>query len=199
MSSRSAENLFWMGRYAERAEQGARLARSALILLSDDARAPSPVLDLMATLCVEQGLLPKGVPSPMQSLPVFERTLIASLVSEQGTGVAFSLAAFVRTASHVRDRLSPDHWRLVASTADAFAVDRSKTGSSETRVAPRARSPPTRSSSRSEIRSSVKGSPPNSSRATSTHSSRDRPNALRSRPSCTATPSAPGPMNHRAA
>ena len=47
VSSRAAENLFWLGRYAERSENGARLLRAVLCRLPDaDAfpgRAPSGV------------------------------------------------------------------------------------------------------------------------------------------------------------
>ena len=122
VSSRSAENLFWMGRYAERADQLVRLARSTLTLLSDDARAPSPVLNLVATLCEETDLVPDGAPSPMQSLTVFQRTLIAGL-ADRARGIAFSLAAFVRAASQIRDRLSADHWRLAAASVTGFEAD----------------------------------------------------------------------------
>jgi uncharacterized alpha-E superfamily protein len=112
-----------MGRYSERAEQAVRLARAALTLIGDNARAPSPVLDALATLCEERGLVPEDVPSPAQSLTVFERTLIAELADNRGSSVAFDLASLVRSAGHIRDRLSADHWRLVAATAERFSAD----------------------------------------------------------------------------
>ncbi|HUK34315.1 MAG TPA: circularly permuted type 2 ATP-grasp protein, partial [Vicinamibacterales bacterium] len=40
VSSRAAEHLFWLGRYAERAENGARLLRAVLSRLSDPSSAP---------------------------------------------------------------------------------------------------------------------------------------------------------------
>jgi uncharacterized circularly permuted ATP-grasp superfamily protein/uncharacterized alpha-E superfamily protein len=124
VSSRAAENLFWMGRYAERADTSVRLARSALTLLGDDARAPSPVLGALATMCEEQGLVPQDVPSPSQSVTVFERTLIAGLAAaEERPSVAFTLEALVRSAGHIRDRLSADHWRLIAATSQRFRSD----------------------------------------------------------------------------
>jgi len=127
VSSRSAENLFWIGRYAERADQSVRLARATLTLLSDDARAPSPVLELLATLCEEAGLVPANVPSPTQSLAVFQRTLIAGLADRSAGGIVFSLAAFVRAAGQIRDRLSADHWRLAASSVSSFERDCART------------------------------------------------------------------------
>jgi uncharacterized alpha-E superfamily protein len=127
VSSRSAENLFWIGRYAERADQSVRLARATLTLLSDDARTPSPVLELLATLCHEADLVPDNVPSPMQSLTVFQRTLIARLGDRSARGIAFSLAAFVRAAGQIRDRLSADHWRLAAASVTSFEGDCART------------------------------------------------------------------------
>jgi len=72
-----------------------RLARAALTLIGDDARAPSPVLDALAVLCEEQGLVPAAVPSPAKSVAVFERTLISALADRKGSSVAFNLAALV--------------------------------------------------------------------------------------------------------
>jgi uncharacterized alpha-E superfamily protein len=124
VSSRAAENLFWMGRYTERADHTVRLARSALALLGDGARAPSTVLGALATLCQQQGLVPHGVPSPAQSVNVFERTLIAGLADAlDRPSVAYTLQALVRAATHIRDRLSADHWRLIAATSQRFRDD----------------------------------------------------------------------------
>jgi uncharacterized alpha-E superfamily protein len=101
-----------------------RLARAALTLLGDDMRAPSPVLAALATMCEEQGLVPAGVPAPSQSVTVFERTLISGLAdAKERPSVAFALDALERAAGHIRDRLSADHWRLIAATAQRFRAD----------------------------------------------------------------------------
>ena len=114
VTSRAAENLFWMGRYAERAEFGVRLASATLELLGEDADAPLPLLDVVAQLAAKQGLVPEGVPLPSKSLAVFERTLIAELLDEQeGRSLAFSLLSLARAGEHVRDRLSSEHLRLI--------------------------------------------------------------------------------------
>lgn len=123
VSSRAAENLFWMGRYTERSDQSVRLARAALTLVSDDARGASPVLGVLASLCEEQGLVPAEVPSPAQSIPVFERTLIAGLSDPSAHSVAFNLVSLMRAAGQIRDRLSSDHWRLVSGTVEKFRAD----------------------------------------------------------------------------
>jgi len=114
VTSRAAENLFWMGRYAERAEFGVRLASATIELLSEDSDAPMPLLDAVARLAMMQGLAPEGVPLPSQSLTVFERTLIAELLDEnEGRSVAFSLLSLARAGEQVRERLSAEHMRLI--------------------------------------------------------------------------------------
>jgi len=126
VTSRAAENLFWMGRYTERAEFGVRLARAALALLSEDADVPLPLLDTVARLAIQQGLVPAGVPMPSQGLAVFERTLIAGLFDEaDGHSVAFSVAALARAGDQIRERLSAEHARLISQTlADLRAARR---------------------------------------------------------------------------
>jgi uncharacterized alpha-E superfamily protein len=117
VTSRAAENLFWMGRYTERAEFGVRLARSLLSLLGEDADVSLPLLDTAARLAAAHGLVPSGVPLPSQSLAVFERTLIASLFDEvDGRSVAFSVASLARAGDQIRERLSVEHARLIGQT-----------------------------------------------------------------------------------
>jgi len=119
VTSRAAENLFWMGRYAERAEFGVRLARALLALLGEHAGAPLPLLDTVARLAAAHGLVPAGVPMPSQRLSVFERTLVAGLFDEsESRSVAFSVASLARAGEQVRERLSAEHARLIASTLE---------------------------------------------------------------------------------
>jgi uncharacterized circularly permuted ATP-grasp superfamily protein/uncharacterized alpha-E superfamily protein len=117
VTSRAAENLFWMGRYTERAEFGVRLARSLLSLLGEDADVPLPLLDTAARLAAAHGLVPEGVPMPSQRLTVFERTLIASLFDEdEGRSVAFGISSLARAGEQIRERLSVEHARLIGQT-----------------------------------------------------------------------------------
>jgi uncharacterized circularly permuted ATP-grasp superfamily protein/uncharacterized alpha-E superfamily protein len=123
VSSRAAENLFWMGRYSERSELTVRLARAALMLLADDADMTHAVQRVLHSLCVRHGLVPEGVPTPAQSLSVFERTLLAGLMGgDASQGLAFNLAATVRAGAQIRDRLAAEHWRLVVGAAEALAA-----------------------------------------------------------------------------
>jgi uncharacterized circularly permuted ATP-grasp superfamily protein/uncharacterized alpha-E superfamily protein len=127
VTSRAAENLFWMGRYTERTDFTVRLTRALLQLLGEDAQGtPRPLLVTCGLLAQQHGLVPAGTPSPEQSPQarmVFERTLLADLTDTELPGVAFNLAALAQTAGQVRERLSADHWRMVAGSGPAFAAD----------------------------------------------------------------------------
>ncbi len=120
VSSRAAENLFWMGRYSERAEWNLRLARAILIWLSGQDGAPAPFLESLARLAEDQGLVPAGVPAPTLAPRVFERTLLADLASASASSLASNLVALEFAAAQIRDRISPEHWRLIAGAHDDF-------------------------------------------------------------------------------
>ncbi len=118
VTSRAAENLFWMGRYAERAENSVRLARIALESLP--AATPT-LLSVLGELAFDQGLVGAGVPSPAQSVRVFERALIDALSDPSGAGsVAFNLRALRGCAQARRERMSPEHWRMICEAEDHF-------------------------------------------------------------------------------
>lgn len=118
VSSRAAENLFWMGRYTERAENDVRLANVALTWLNSDEDNAGELFSAVAALCRRSGLAP---PAPTLSVRMFESTLIAELAGEDAQGgVSRNLGALAFAAGQIRDRLSPDHWRLVVSANDLF-------------------------------------------------------------------------------
>jgi uncharacterized circularly permuted ATP-grasp superfamily protein/uncharacterized alpha-E superfamily protein len=119
VSSRAAENLFWMGRYAERAENAVRLARLTLLYLSSDDELPDELLAALHTLCMARGLVAEEVPAPGQAPRVFERALIAALADAKDVpSVGFNVRALGHAAGHIRDRLSPAHWRLILAAGD---------------------------------------------------------------------------------
>ncbi len=121
VTSRSAENLFWLGRYTERAENCVRLARLALEALPN---ASPPVLAVLGRLAVRHGLVRPGAPAPQDSLRDFERALVQSLGDAKGaSSVAFDLAALRGCAQALRERLSQEHWRLIDDAVDRFGAD----------------------------------------------------------------------------
>ncbi len=122
VSSRTGENLFWLGRYTERTEQMVRLARTTLLL--NPAENPAPVRQALSTLALRSGLAPPGVPTMLQSATLFERSVLAGLgdagAAQGAFSIAFNLAALERSAQSLRDRLSPEHWGLVRSMGTGF-------------------------------------------------------------------------------
>jgi uncharacterized alpha-E superfamily protein len=122
VTSRAAENLFWMGRYAERADHTARLAQATLALLAGDRAPGAAVGAVLGRLGGELGLVPPNTPTPAQGAAVFERTLLAGLQDAAGTwSVAFNLAAMRSAGSQIRERLSAEHWRLLDLALERFA------------------------------------------------------------------------------
>ena len=123
VSSRTGENLFWLGRYTERTEQLVRLARATLALIDADSDASPPVLQALSALAVSTGLAPHGVPTLVQSAHHFERAVMAGLADETGaSSVGYNLVALERAGMALRERLSSEHWGLLRSMREAFAL-----------------------------------------------------------------------------
>jgi uncharacterized alpha-E superfamily protein len=118
VTSRAAENLFWLGRYTERAEFVVGVVRLALEML----RSASPaVREWLGQVVQRHALVPEGTPTPAQSVRVFERALAHGLPACAGVNsVGFNLRALVACAQSLRERLSPDHWRLIQELDDHF-------------------------------------------------------------------------------
>ena len=115
VTSRAAENLFWVGRYTERAENAARLTRLVLESLHGSGE---PVLRLLGDLAVFHGLVGPGVPGPIKSPRVFERALLHGLRRDsEPSGVSLSLRSLRQCAQSLRERLSPAHWSLINELA----------------------------------------------------------------------------------
>ena len=125
VSSRTAENLYWLGRYTERTEHLVRLARATLALIDADDDAPPPVLEAVSALAASSGLVPWGTPGLARSPQVFERSLLGSLAdTKNAAGIGFNLQALARAAGVLRERLSPEHWGLVRAMGDRFSFRR---------------------------------------------------------------------------
>jgi uncharacterized circularly permuted ATP-grasp superfamily protein/uncharacterized alpha-E superfamily protein len=122
VSSRAGENLFWLGRYAERSENCARLLRAVLSRLPDRDAFPATLGGPVARACRRQGLLrAASTESPIAPLRL-ERELIGDMFDRRrGQSLAFNVEQTVRVAATVRARLSADTWRLVNQIPQAFA------------------------------------------------------------------------------
>jgi len=124
VSSRTGENLFWLGRYTERTEQLMRLARATLALIDADNDAAAPEMRALTDLAVRTGLAPFGVPGADRAPHLFERAVLAAMGDARGTSgacsVAFNLRALSQAAMALRERLSSEHWGLIRHMREAF-------------------------------------------------------------------------------
>jgi uncharacterized alpha-E superfamily protein len=125
--SRAVENLFWMGRYAERVENLGRLFRSAaqrltesdpsrlaevkvLTGLSERVRSPSLALDDSAAAPGKKGM----------ATDTGADWLISAVGDPRAVnGLVANTARLLYCATQLRDRMSVDHWRTVQRLARA--------------------------------------------------------------------------------
>lgn len=125
VAGRVADNLFWAGRYAERAEGGARLLREVLRRLPElDAAPGDPLLPaLLRAVTAVTGTWPGFLGAgAAERLAAPEGELRAVLFDGARTGsVRFNLDALGRAARAVRDRLSVDTWRVLGALPRALA------------------------------------------------------------------------------
>ena len=139
VTSRAAENLFWLGRYTERSDNSVRLAR--LCLQSVDAEVPSSraTWEWLESLARRQGLVPAGPRTavgrfepkgellylaPQGRRRLFGRALVLGLDEQrEHTSVGFNLRALKAAASTVRERLSVEQWNTIAACVDDFERD----------------------------------------------------------------------------
>ena len=116
----AADNLFWLGRYAERVEQGTRSMRTVLRLHRDVSSIQGEtdqvcLDDLLQGLTHLTTTYPGFVGPPGKALraePLPELNALVHDRQRRGT-VSFNLQALLATAYAVRDRFSGDTWRII--------------------------------------------------------------------------------------
>jgi len=118
MPSRTADNLFWLGRYAERAEGAARLLRSLVTRLGGEVGTsgdPTTLERLVSLLQMQRHLSARRARRATEGgVRAVEQELRAILFEpESPDGLAHVLANVRRTAELVRERLSLDTWRIL--------------------------------------------------------------------------------------
>ncbi|MBU7572127.1 MAG: circularly permuted type 2 ATP-grasp protein [Hydrogenophaga sp.] len=130
VTSRAAENLFWLGRYTERAENSVRLAQIVLSHLAGEEPNSRALMAWLTSMARENALVLPDVPTASLSARVFSRSLIAALspapgdaLAAQSFSVGFNLRALKAAAAQVRERLSQEHWNLIERTEASFARD----------------------------------------------------------------------------
>jgi uncharacterized circularly permuted ATP-grasp superfamily protein/uncharacterized alpha-E superfamily protein len=121
VSSRSAEHLFWMGRYAERSENAARLLRAVLTRLPQGDTSVSTRSVPVVETCRRFEILPDDLDVAAVSPHEYEQALIAGITDiETLHSLAFNVEQTVRVASTVRDRLSSDNWRILNQLSETL-------------------------------------------------------------------------------
>jgi uncharacterized circularly permuted ATP-grasp superfamily protein/uncharacterized alpha-E superfamily protein len=124
VSSRAGENLFWLGRYAERTQNTARLARSVLSRLPDSDAFPAGLYDVFVRACFTSGLLAESEDDYAANPRRLERDLIAGAFDPtHHEGLAFNVEQTLRTAGAVRERLAGDNWRVLNRLAHALSAE----------------------------------------------------------------------------
>jgi uncharacterized circularly permuted ATP-grasp superfamily protein/uncharacterized alpha-E superfamily protein len=111
LPSRAADNLFWLGRYAERAEGLSRLLRGIVVRISERSGVgDSPELTALMDVLAAQT-------DPKARRPVvadpFARVLPAVFDADDPVSLASVVRAVRHVASVVRDLISLDLWRVV--------------------------------------------------------------------------------------
>lgn len=123
IASRAAENLFWLGRYTERAANLARLARSALERLRGEDDVETPVhLHLLDVLCRDNSLLASDVPPAVDDPRAFQHALALALTprADRSSGIASCVFGMRGAAAAIRERLSREQWRLIDDATQLF-------------------------------------------------------------------------------
>jgi uncharacterized circularly permuted ATP-grasp superfamily protein/uncharacterized alpha-E superfamily protein len=123
--SRAADNLFWLGRYLERAEATLRLIRALGTPMRDGAKGTSvgssTVLHSVERI---QRLLVTWGATSLTARANPAKVAAEALQSPERFGSALSLVrAAQRTATSLRERLSPDAWQVITEMVERLAVE----------------------------------------------------------------------------
>jgi uncharacterized circularly permuted ATP-grasp superfamily protein/uncharacterized alpha-E superfamily protein len=114
LPSRVAENLFWLGRHAERAEHTVRLLRSLVVRVTDEATTEDPrELTALLHVLVELHVLPERFGRWLPLREIEEEMLALTFKENPHAGLRKTLNELRRIAMTVRDRLSVDTWRIL--------------------------------------------------------------------------------------
>lgn len=119
LTSRAANNLFWVGRYLERIKATTRLMRTLLLKLAESQELNDPLDSqclsvLLAALTQITGTYPGFMLGNTALLKEPQRELLALAKNVNRTGtLAANIQAFAQTAFSIRDVWSQDTWRCI--------------------------------------------------------------------------------------
>ncbi|MFO1501796.1 MAG: circularly permuted type 2 ATP-grasp protein [Verrucomicrobiota bacterium] len=112
--SRLADNLFWLGRYAERLEDTVRVLRCLLARLTGEAAMDeAPEVSALVQLLVHLDLLPARF-AEGHSLAAVEREVLQLIYQQNRLGTVREVLSRLRQIAFVlRDRFSADTWSVL--------------------------------------------------------------------------------------
>lgn len=120
LPSRVVENLFWMGRYAERAESALRLLRTVFIQLNKTEKLPDAVCRTLLSAVTHVTATYPGFTSLQVALfknP--EPEMISIILDHHRLGsIANNLIAMIQSAEQVKEQLSSDTQRVINDIGD---------------------------------------------------------------------------------
>ncbi len=121
---RVVENLYWMGRYAERAEAGLRLLRTVFVQLNSTYQMPLQTQrTLLRSVTELTGTYPGFINATDDELKHPEDELLAVVIDEDKNGSIMSnLTALLNCTDQVREMLSADTQRVINDMRDELAV-----------------------------------------------------------------------------
>ncbi|MFO0889066.1 MAG: circularly permuted type 2 ATP-grasp protein [Isosphaeraceae bacterium] len=136
LSSRHADDFYWLGRYVERSESVVRLLRGILIRLTEKSgMTDAPELPILLRVLTAQtrtfpGFFDQEHPEVIDHP---EDELLSLIFDRERSGsLACTLSLLQRVASKVRDRISVDMWRTLSRLmVDLMADLRSMTPSQD--------------------------------------------------------------------
>ena len=118
LPSRAADNLFWVGRYVERAEATSRLVRAMINRAAEADEMAAPVIAGLGALLEAWEAVPRGAGNAGAAF-----VARAALTRTDLAGSLPHLAGAARSAAFViRDRFSPDAWRAINDLAAMIAT-----------------------------------------------------------------------------
>ena len=123
LPSRVAENLFWMGRYAERAEASLRLLRTVFMQLN--SVEPLSLIarnTLLNTVTRVSTTYPGFTRTDINNAEAIEKELLEVILDENRAGsVVSNLQAMLTSSEEVKEMLSGDTQRVLNDLRDALA------------------------------------------------------------------------------
>jgi uncharacterized alpha-E superfamily protein len=119
--SRAADNLFWLGRYLERAEATLRLIRALSVPQRDPGKGGATAQQSIERI---QRMLTTWGATSLTSRAQPAKFALQALQSADKAGSALSLVRVaLRTATSLRERLSPDAWQVITEMAERLGEE----------------------------------------------------------------------------